>query len=63
MSAQGQGQDQGTNYNAGDHGRSETVGPDGEVQGQYHYTDSEGKLITVKYRAGKDGFQVEGKPR
>lgn len=49
-----------TNYNAGDSGRSETVSPDGSVQGQYSYTDPSGKIITVKYRAGKDGFQVEG---
>ena len=51
---------EGTNYNAGDSGRSETIGPDGEVRGQYQYTDPNGMLITVKYTAGKDGFQVEG---
>ncbi|ODM91857.1 hypothetical protein Ocin01_14826 [Orchesella cincta] len=28
-----------TNYNAGDSGRSESVSPDGTVQGQYSYTD------------------------
>ncbi|CAG7834019.1 unnamed protein product [Allacma fusca] len=53
-------QDVGTNYNTGDSGRTETVGPDGEVRGQYQYTDPNGKLITVRYSAGKNGFMVEG---
>jgi len=50
----------GTNYNAGDSSRSEQLSPDGSVKGQYSYTDPNGKLITVKYTAGKDGFKVEG---
>jgi len=53
-------QDYSTNYNAGDHGRSETVSPDGTIQGSYQYTGGDGKVYTVKYRAGKDGYMVEG---
>lgn len=49
----------GTNYQTGDgHVRSESVDPQGNVRGQYSYIDPNGKTITVKYSAGKDGFQV-----
>ena len=31
---------------------------DGERIGQYSYIDNDGKTITVKYTAGKDGFRI-----
>ncbi|XP_075225687.1 uncharacterized protein LOC142326837 [Lycorma delicatula] len=50
-----------TNYQTGDgQQRTETVDNEGNVQGQYSYVDPNGKTITVRYSAGKDGFKVEG---
>nr|CAD7264545.1 unnamed protein product [Timema shepardi] len=50
-----------TNYRTEDgQQRSESVDGQGNVRGQYSYVDPAGKTITVKYTAGKDGFQVEG---
>merc|ERR1740131_23399 len=37
--------------------REETTA-DGERVGQYSYIDQEGKSITVRYTAGKDGFRI-----
>jgi len=37
--------------------REETTA-DGERVGQYSYIDQEGKTITVRYTAGKDGFRI-----
>merc|ERR1711942_486541 len=37
--------------------REETTA-DGERVGQYSYIDQDGKTITVKYTAGKDGFRI-----
>jgi len=37
--------------------REESTG-DGERIGQYSYIDQEGKTITVRYTAGKDGFRI-----
>jgi len=36
----------------------EETGQDGERVGQYSYIDNDGKTITVKYSAGKDGFKI-----
>merc|ERR1712112_162185 len=36
----------------------EETGPGGERIGQYSYIDQNGKTITVKYSAGKDGFKI-----
>ena len=36
----------------------EEVTADGERIGQYSYIDNDGKTITVKYTAGKDGFRI-----
>lgn len=49
-----------TNYQTADSGRQETIDEQGNVQGQYSYVDPNGKTITVKYTAGKNGFQVQG---
>lgn len=49
----------GTNYQTGDgHYRSENIDQEGNVKGQYSYVDPNGKTVTVKYSAGKNGFQV-----
>merc|ERR1712095_169018 len=57
-------------FNAGDgrHGAAfaqedgtvfrEEASVDGERVGQYSYIDNEGKTITVRYTAGKDGFRI-----
>jgi len=37
--------------------REETTA-DGERVGQYSYIDNDGKTITVRYTAGKDGFRI-----
>merc|ERR1712223_97690 len=37
--------------------REETTA-DGERVGQYSYIDQDGKTITVRYTAGKDGFRI-----
>merc|ERR1711892_33333 len=37
--------------------REETTA-DGERIGQYSYIDNDGKTITVRYTAGKDGFRI-----
>merc|ERR1711923_228342 len=37
--------------------REETTA-DGERIGQYSYIDQDGKTITVRYSAGKDGFRI-----
>lgn len=49
-----------TNYQTQDSARQENVDQQGNIQGQYSYVDPNGKTITVKYTAGKDGFQVQG---
>lgn len=49
-----------TNYQTADSARQENVDQNGNIQGQYSYVDPNGKTITVKYTAGKDGFRVEG---
>jgi len=36
----------------------EETSADGERVGQYSYIDQEGKTITVRYTAGKDGFRI-----
>lgn len=38
--------------------REETRAPDGTVQGQYGFTDADGKQRVVKYSAGVNGYQV-----
>jgi len=49
------------NYQA-DNGlhQGETVDSDGTRRGFYSYPGADGKLITVKYTAGKNGFVAEG---
>jgi hypothetical protein len=42
--------------------RKEVVDKDGTVRGSYSYKDPSGKLITVKYTAGKDGFKLDRNP-
>ncbi|KAF4520511.1 hypothetical protein B566_EDAN004816 [Ephemera danica] len=50
-----------TNYRTDDgQQRSESVDGQGNVRGEYSYVDPNGKTITVRYTAGKDGFRVEG---
>ncbi|CAB3371349.1 Hypothetical predicted protein [Cloeon dipterum] len=50
-----------TNYRTDDgHQRTEATDGQGNVRGEYSYVDPNGKTITVKYTAGKDGFKVEG---
>merc|ERR1711892_1521495 len=36
----------------------EETSADGERVGQYSYIDNDGKTITVRYTAGKDGFRI-----
>lgn len=36
----------------------EMIEPDGSRVGAYQYKDPSGQLVKLKYRAGKDGFQV-----
>lgn len=38
--------------------QGESIRPDGSRTGAYSYTDPDGKEITVKYTAGKDGFRI-----
>lgn len=38
--------------------QGESIRPDGSRTGAYSYTDPNGKEITVKYTAGKDGFRI-----
>ena len=40
------------------HHLQEKITADGERIGQYSYIDNDGKTITVKYTAGKDGFRI-----
>lgn len=40
--------------------QGETVDPDGTRRGFYSYPGADGKIITVKYTAGKNGFVAEG---
>ena len=36
----------------------EETSADGERVGQYSYIDNDGKTITVRYTAGRDGFRI-----
>lgn len=38
--------------------QGESIRPDGSRIGAYSYTDPDGKEISVKYSAGKDGFRI-----
>lgn len=38
--------------------QGESIRPDGSRTGAYSYTDPNGKEITVKYTAGRDGFRI-----
>lgn len=38
--------------------QGETIAPDGSRNGGYTYTDPNGKKISVKYTAGKEGFRI-----
>jgi hypothetical protein len=38
--------------------RQESSDGNGEVTGQYSYTSPEGKDITVRYKAGRNGFEI-----
>lgn len=38
--------------------QGETISPDGSRTGAYTYVDPNGKKITVKYKAGKEGFKI-----
>lgn len=49
-----------TNYQTADSARQESVDQEGTVNGQYSYIDPNGKTISVKYTAGKEGFKVIG---
>merc|ERR1719188_2417726 len=40
------------------HSREEQTDSSGEVTGQYSYVTPEGRSITVKYKAGKNGFEI-----
>ncbi|KAJ9573856.1 hypothetical protein L9F63_008780 [Diploptera punctata] len=63
MHKQSLGQDGSFNYAfAADNGlqQGESISPDGTRRGAYSYVDPNGKKITVRYTAGKDGFKVEG---
>lgn len=40
------------------HRQGESIRPDGSRTGAYSYTDPDGKEISVKYTAGKDGFKI-----
>lgn len=37
----------------------EVIEPDGSRVGAYQYKDPSGQLVKLKYRAGKEGFQVK----
>lgn len=63
MHKQSLNQDGSFNYAfAADNGlqQGESISPDGTRRGAYSYVDPNGKKITVRYTAGKDGFKVEG---
>lgn len=38
--------------------QGESIAPDGTRTGAYQYVDPNGKTISVKYTAGKDGFKI-----
>lgn len=38
--------------------QGESIRPDGSRTGAYSYTDPDGKEISVKYTAGRDGFRI-----
>jgi hypothetical protein len=38
--------------------QGESISPDGTRRGSYSYVDPNGKKISVKYTAGKDGFRI-----
>lgn len=38
--------------------QGESISPDGSRQGSYSYVDPNGKTVSLKYIAGKDGFRV-----
>lgn len=38
--------------------QGETIAPDGSRTGAYAYVDPTGRKITVKYKAGKEGFKI-----
>lgn len=40
------------------HRQGESIRPDGTRTGSYSYTDPDGKEISVKYTAGRDGFRI-----
>ncbi|XP_046992641.1 tyrosine-protein phosphatase non-receptor type 23-like [Schistocerca americana] len=43
--------------------QGESIAPDGSRRGAYSYVDPNGRTISVRYTAGKDGFKVlEGEP-
>lgn len=61
MHKQALAQDGSFNYAfAADNGlqQGESISPDGTRRGSYSYVDPNGKKISVKYTAGKDGFRV-----
>jgi len=61
MHKQALGQDGSFKYAfAADNGlqQGETINPDGTRIGSYSYVDPNGKKISVKYSAGKDGFRI-----
>lgn len=61
MHKQALGQDGSFKYAfAADNGlqQGETISPDGTRIGSYSYVDPNGKKISVKYSAGKDGFRI-----
>lgn len=61
MHKQALGQDGSFNYAfSADNGlqQGESINPDGSRTGSYSYVDPNGKTITLKYTAGKDGFRV-----
>jgi len=46
-------------YKTSDHQVSQEADSEGEVTGSYSYTMEDGKVVEVRYTAGKDGFRVE----
>jgi hypothetical protein len=61
MHKQALGHDGSFNYAfAADNGlqQGETISPDGTRIGSYSYVDPNGKKISVKYSAGRDGFRI-----
>lgn len=61
MHKQALAQDGSFNYAfAADNGlqQGESISPDGTRRGAYSYVDPNGKKISVKYTAGKDGFRI-----